>query len=146
AANLTRAGVFSRVTAHRCESLAAAARFEDLSLDFVFLDASHAYDALRCALAAWWPKLRPGGLFAGHDYAWSSGVRAAVDAFVSAHALGSTFRTSRASWILYKSLTVDAAYCINLPRRPDRRQPAAAQFEAAGLVPPVTFVDAADGT
>jgi hypothetical protein len=145
AANLSRAGVLSRVTAHRCESPAAAARFEDLSLDFVFLDARHEYDAVRQDLAAWWPKLRPGGLFAGHDYIWSPGVRAAVDAFVAEQDLGRAFRTSRASWIVYKSLTIDAAYCINLPRRPDRRRNATARFEAAGLSPPVTFFDAIDG-
>jgi hypothetical protein len=131
---------------HRCASPAAAGGYEDLSLDFVFLDADHAYDAVRHDLAAWWPKLRPGGLFAGHDYVWSRGVRAAVDAFVSAHGLGGAFRTSRASWIVYKSLTLDAAYCISLPRRLDRRRYAAAQFDAAGLAPPVTFFDAVEGT
>ncbi len=145
AANLARARVSSRVVAHRCESPEASARFEDLSLDFVFLDARPTYEAVRVDLAAWWPKLRPGGLFAGHNYAWSPGLRAAVDQFVAERGLGRAFRVSRASWLLYKSLAVDAAYCINLRRRPDRRQRAAAQFEAAGLEPPVTFVDATDG-
>ncbi len=145
AGNLARAGVLSRVVAHRLPSPDAAGEFQDSSLDFVFLDARHTYDAARADLAAWWAKLRPGGLFAGHDYIWSPGVRAAVDQFVAERGFGRAFRTSRASWLLYKSLAIDAAYCINLRRRPDRRQRAAAQFEAAGLEPPVTFVDATDG-
>jgi predicted O-methyltransferase YrrM len=144
ATNLARAGVLSLITAHRCESVAAAEAFEDRSLDFIFLDARHTFDAVCQDLSAWWPKLRPGGLLAGHDYAWS-GVRAAVDAFASEHGLGGAFRTDRASWIVYKTLTIDAAYCINLARRPDRRQRAAAQFEAAGLAPLVNFFDATDG-
>ena len=45
------------------------------------------YDAVCADLAAWWPKIRPGGLLTGHDYdiyldttgEW--GVRRAVDEF-----------------------------------------------------------------
>jgi GR25 family glycosyltransferase involved in LPS biosynthesis len=142
-ANLARAGVLGRIVAHRCTSLAAAAQFDDGSLDFVFLDARHTFEDVRQDLAAWWPKLRPGGLFAGHDYAHWPGVRAAVDAFRAEHGLAQVFRTSRTSWMIYKSLAIDATYCLNLPRRRDRRQRAMAQFGAAGLS--VAFVDAIDG-
>ena len=145
AANLARAGVLARVGAHRCTSLDAASQFADGSLDFVFLDARHSFEDAQQDLAAWWPKLRPGGLFAGHGYANSPGVRAAVDAFVAARGLHHAFRTSRASWLIYKSLAVDAAYCLSLPRRADRRQGAAAQFRAAGLADSVAFFDAIDG-
>jgi predicted O-methyltransferase YrrM len=144
-ANLARAGVLSRVEVHRCTSLAAAPRFADGSLDFVFLDARHTFEEVRQDLASWWPKLRPGGLFAGHDYAHWPGVRAAVDAFVAERGLGHAFRTSRISWMIYKSLAIDATYCLNLPRRADRRQWAAAQFRAAGLDGTVAFFDAIDG-
>jgi hypothetical protein len=144
-ANLARAGVLARVQAHRCASLAAASQFTDGSLDFVFVDASHTFEDVRQDLAAWWPKLRPGGLFAGHDYAHWPGVRAAVDAFVAEHGLGHAFRTSRSSWIIYKSFAIDATYCLNLPRRTDRRERAEAQFSAAGLSSTVAFFDAIDG-
>jgi hypothetical protein len=143
--NLARAGVLERVNAHRSASVAAAPQFADRSLDLVFVDARHTFEAVQQDLAAWWPKLRPGGLFAGHDYQHWPGVRAAVDAFVAERGLGHAFRTSRTSWLIYKSLVIDAAYCLNLPRRADRRESAAAQFAAAGLEGTVAFFDAIDG-
>ena len=52
----------------RNTSVAAAATFADASVDFVFIDARHTYDAVSEDLRAWWPKIRPGGILAGHDY------------------------------------------------------------------------------
>lgn len=54
------------------------------SLDFVFIDGDHSEPSVRNDLTAWWPLVRPGGLFSGHDYGWlarQAGVRRAVDAF-----------------------------------------------------------------
>jgi hypothetical protein len=146
AANLERAGLLSRITPHRRVSPEAANAFADQSLDFVFIDARHTFDAVSQDLAAWWPKLRPGALMAGHDYYDAPGVKAAVEAFVAAHGLGHAFRTTRSSWMIYRSLTIDGAYCINLGHRADRRRKAMAQFEAAGLATEVTFFEAADAT
>lgn len=42
--------------------------FEDNSLDFVYIDGNHAYDYVKQDMELWWPKLKQGGLFAGHDY------------------------------------------------------------------------------
>jgi glycosyl transferase family 25 len=145
-ANLERAGLFFTLTLHRCLSVDAAATFPDQKLDFVFIDAGHCFDAVGRDLAAWWPKIGQGGLIAGHDYTYGPEVKAAVDAFVAAHGLGRAFRTSRNSWMIYKTLTIDSAYCINLGRRPDRRRVAAAQFEAADLSARVAFFDAIDGS
>jgi hypothetical protein len=38
------------------------------SLDFVYIDANHKYDAVKKDLELWYPKVRKGGVFAGHDY------------------------------------------------------------------------------
>jgi len=146
AANLERAGLLCALTVHRCLSVDAAAAFADQTVDFVFIDGAHSFDAVRCDLAAWWPKVRQGGLIAGHDYTHGPEVKAAVDEFVTARGLGRAFRPSRNSWMIYKTLTIDAAYCINLTRRPDRRRMAAEQFEAAGLSAGVAFFDAIDGS
>lgn len=78
---------FDRVMAERpdvihkvkADSLSAAARFADGSLDLVYIDADHNYFAVRADLAAWRPKVKPGGILAGHDYD-KIGVRRAVDA------------------------------------------------------------------
>ena len=62
-----------RVCVMQALSLDAAAEFPSGFLDFVYLDANHGYDpegqwGIVADLAAWWPKLREGGVFAGHDY------------------------------------------------------------------------------
>lgn len=46
----------------------AAAEVPDGSLDFVFIDGNHVYDAVTEDLAVWTPKVKPGGVVAGHDY------------------------------------------------------------------------------
>jgi tetratricopeptide (TPR) repeat protein len=55
-------------TAIRTTSLDGANRFEDDSLDFVFIDASHEYEDVKKDIAAWLPKVKVGGVIAGHDY------------------------------------------------------------------------------
>ncbi len=65
-ANLDRFQVSATVL--REDSATAAARFADGSLDLVFIDADHQYDAVLRDLEAWWPKISPTGRIAGHDY------------------------------------------------------------------------------
>jgi len=40
----------------------------DNSLDFIYFDARHDYQAMREDLLLFWPKLKCGGIFAGHDF------------------------------------------------------------------------------
>lgn len=52
----------------------------DALFDFVFIDADHSYESVKADLAAWWPRVKPGGLFCGHDYGKKEyGVTEAVD-------------------------------------------------------------------
>lgn len=46
----------------------AASTFEDESLDFVFIDAAHEYENVKSDINAWLPKVKVGGILAGHDY------------------------------------------------------------------------------
>lgn len=80
AANLEGCGVSEFVRPVRRTSVDAAVLFADGSLDFVFLDAAHDTPSVMADLRAWWPKIRLGGILAGHDLAWPS-VQAALDAF-----------------------------------------------------------------
>ena len=59
-------------------SVDAVASVPDGSLDWVFIDADHAYKAVRTDVISWAPKLKPGGLMSGHDYG-RGGVTLAVD-------------------------------------------------------------------
>lgn len=52
----------------RATSKVASRLFADNSLDFVYIDANHAYDFVVEDIELWFPKLKKGGLFAGHDY------------------------------------------------------------------------------
>lgn len=63
-------------------SVSAAPSVQDDSLDFVFIDAIHTYEAVLEDLTAWYPKVRSGGLVAGHDFSWQ-GVKEAVEEFIA---------------------------------------------------------------
>jgi hypothetical protein len=49
-------------------SVEAAKQFEDGYFDFIYIDADHTYDGVTADLKAWYPKVRKGGMIAGHDY------------------------------------------------------------------------------
>lgn len=57
----------------------AAEQFQDNSLEFVFIDAAHDYQSVKKDIAAWYPKVKSGGVLAGHDYSWGDQVKRAVD-------------------------------------------------------------------
>lgn len=59
---------YPRATVIRAFSVDAARQFELGSLDFVYLDAAHDLASVMADLAVWAPKVRPGGIVAGHDY------------------------------------------------------------------------------
>lgn len=59
------------------ESIQAAKKYQDGSLDFVFIDAAHDYDNVKADLEAWFPKVKEGGLLAGDDF-YHKGVERAV--------------------------------------------------------------------
>lgn len=46
----------------------AAKKIEDNHFDFVYLDARHDYCAVADDIDSYWPKVRPGGILAGHDF------------------------------------------------------------------------------
>jgi len=82
-----------RASILRMDSVEAAGRFESRSLDFVYIDANHAYPFVKRDLEAWYPKVKVGGIFAGHDYMDGQGhtdnfgVKTAVDEFMSSRML-----------------------------------------------------------
>lgn len=81
----------------------AAPLFLNAALDFVYIDGyAHTGQDNGETLRQWWPKLKPGGIFAGHDYhptKWPLTV-AAVDAFAAsvAHRPQLTTEPAYPSW------------------------------------------------
>ena len=63
----------------RAISWEAASNYKNKSLDFVFIDASHDYESVKKDIEAWFPKVKKGGVIAGHDYDWCDGVINAVN-------------------------------------------------------------------
>lgn len=60
--------VAAHVNIIRSDTAAAASRFADHSVDFLYVDASHTYTGVLRDLAAWYPKVKDGGLIAGDDW------------------------------------------------------------------------------
>ena len=61
-------GYENRAIMIRANSEKASEIFEDESLDFVYIDANHAYDYVVQDIQLWYPKVKPGGFLCGHDY------------------------------------------------------------------------------
>jgi len=65
----------------------AASLYKNRSLDFIFLDGSHEYKDVLLDLQLFYPKLKRGGIIAGHDYANFVPVRQAVSEFFKCDSL-----------------------------------------------------------
>ena len=46
----------------------------DSYFDFIYLDANHTYNAVLQDLKSWYPKIKKGGIFAGHDYFYNENI------------------------------------------------------------------------
>ena len=71
-----------RVQLIRRYSVEAANLFPKRSLDFVFIDAKHTYEAVKEDISSWEPIIREGGLISGHDYEMPE-IRKAVDGYAA---------------------------------------------------------------
>jgi predicted O-methyltransferase YrrM len=67
-----------KFTPLRMSSLEGASKFENESLDVVFIDMCHTYEDVKQDIEAWYPKVKNNGYIAGHDYNWI-GVSKAVN-------------------------------------------------------------------
>lgn len=68
----------------------AVSKFRDGSVDMIFIDADHSYDAVRADILNWMPKLKPGAFLCGHDYRNYEGVTKAVEETVGAFSVRET--------------------------------------------------------
>lgn len=68
------------------DSFDRAKEFADKSIDFCFIDANHTYEFVSRDIEAYLPKMKPGGVIAGHDYNFQHPgvIKAVNEAFVEA--------------------------------------------------------------
>jgi SAM-dependent methyltransferase len=59
----------------------AVSSFDDGEFDFIFVDGLHTYEQLTLDCANYYSKLKPGGIFAGHDFTAIEGVNRAAKEF-----------------------------------------------------------------
>jgi methyltransferase family protein len=74
------------------DSAKAAERFKDHTVDFLFIDADHKYEAVKADILAWLPKMKKGSLLAGDDIAIPGVANAVLDL------LGDKFEKWHALW------------------------------------------------
>ena len=65
--NVHACGNNDLIRTHVMDSAEAANEFKDGTCDLVFIDAAHDYASVKRDLIAWMPKVKKGGIFAGHD-------------------------------------------------------------------------------
>jgi len=77
--------------------------FKDESIDFVFIDCDHVYESVKKDILAWWPKVKKGGIIAGHDF--ECGEHPGVDQAVGEIFKGDICRdyVDELCWLKYKN-------------------------------------------
>ena len=104
----------------RAISWEGASYYADESLDVVFIDAAHDYESVTKDLKAWYPKVKKGGVFAGHDYRQDCGVFDAVnDFFKGRHTVtkkGPCWVVAIGKPVTFESYRDLKGYVINLNR------------------------------
>jgi SAM-dependent methyltransferase len=79
----------------------AAEKFENESIDCIWVDALHDYDSVLKDLNAWYPKVKKGGILGGHDFNYDfGGVPKAVHDFCVKNAL--TYTVKHKSFTIFK--------------------------------------------
>lgn len=66
------------------DSLDAVKDIPDETFDYVYIDGDHTTEAVRKDMEAWWPKVKKGGVFGGHDVTMPE-VNTAFEEFVKIH-------------------------------------------------------------
>ncbi len=85
---VTRFSENYNVKIYRMDSVEATDHFPDEYFDWIYIDADHSYEGCKRDLNAWYPKLKKGGMFCGHDFldgvipAGVFGVKRAVEEFM----------------------------------------------------------------
>lgn len=91
-------------------SMEAVKKFEDESIDFVFIDGNHEYEYVYEDIIEWTKKVKKGGIVCGHDYkedpSRKYGVIKAVNQYVEENNINPLYILRKGSfvpcWMFYK--------------------------------------------
>lgn len=83
----------------RMTSMEAVELYEDESLDFVFLDGNHEFEYINDDIEKWLPKIKYGGVLAGHDYSYEP-----VFLAVENNGLTNQIELKDECWVYYKPI------------------------------------------
>ena len=72
------------------DSKEAIKRFEDGTVSFVFIDGNHQYEFVKDDIECWLPKMKKGGMLAGHDTQFE-GVTRAINELLPGHGIISNY-------------------------------------------------------
>lgn len=76
---------------------------DETPFDFIFVDGDHSYEATLADCEAYYPLLKTGGIFCGHDYQALDSVRRAVDDYRTKNKITSPINlTSNSAFFWYK--------------------------------------------
>jgi hypothetical protein len=70
---------------HKKDSAICYDEFEDEFFDFIFVDGIHTYDGVMSDCMKYYSKVKPGGIFSGHDFSMIPDVNRAVNEFAALH-------------------------------------------------------------
>lgn len=88
---------------HRKYSDDAVEDFQDGFLDFIFIDGLHTYEQVKKDCENFYPKVKTGGLFSGHDYNNIKDVQNAVKEFAIKQGLKTINSTDYDVWYWWKN-------------------------------------------
>jgi hypothetical protein len=83
------------------KSIDAINDIEDNSLDYIFIDGDHNYEAVVQDLKNYYSKVKTGGIFAGHDIG-SQGVQRALSEFLPKLGITEVRTCAHSTWYLFK--------------------------------------------
>jgi hypothetical protein len=90
-ANLKRCEVDDMITVIQGDSADSAKHIADGSLAFCYIDAAHDYASAKRDIQAWRPKVKSGGVLAGHDAQWHEVAKAVSEETKNAQILGAVW-------------------------------------------------------
>jgi len=89
------------VQLHRMPSVEAAKKFDDESIDCIFIDAAHDYENVKADIEAWYPKMKSGAVIGYDDHTPGQvGVRKAVAEFHEKMGLPAPINIGRAAYVV----------------------------------------------